>query len=145
VSDHNERACPDCGKPMAEVHTCSPQVAWMKRRVDQAERECQEQARLNGMGSEREARLRAQVEQLQRELAEAEQREQAAREDTRIGQAINRACAELPEGYVIQIDLEHGAGTVILCPPDTDATIDDFDGDGFVDYLNSAIDAARQK
>jgi len=73
------------------------------QRAEQAERECQEQARLNGMGSEREARLRAQVEQLQRELAaervenahlrnevaterrhseQAEQREQAAMEDS---------------------------------------------------------------
>lgn len=44
-------------------------IAQLQRERDEAQAEAVEQARLNGLGSEREARLRAQIEQLQREKA----------------------------------------------------------------------------
>jgi len=49
------------------------QKLWKER--DEARAECLEQARLNGMGSEREARLMAQLNEVRRELAAKEKSE----------------------------------------------------------------------
>ncbi len=72
---------------------------------------------------------------------QAERRGNELEEDAEIGRAVRRACGELPDGYEIELALERGAGTVRLIDLDGHPT-DDFSGDGFVDYINSAIDAA---
>ena len=50
------------------AHDFVPDWVWIKH-ARQLERECLEQARLNGMGSEREAALLGRVERLERENA----------------------------------------------------------------------------
>lgn len=52
----------------------------------------------------------------------------------RIGQEIQRAAGELPEGYNIEIDVEKGAGTVSLIDEEGDRMHIDID-----EYLSSAI------
>lgn len=60
----------------------------------------------------------------------------------KLGAAIERAASELPEGYSLCLDIEQGAGTVSLLLPDTDAVLEDFYGDTFVDQINRATDCA---
>ncbi|WP_312669682.1 Lar family restriction alleviation protein [Stutzerimonas nitrititolerans] len=64
------------------------------------------------------------------------------RKDTALGSVVQRACRDLPEGFVIAVWLEKDAGTLELCLPDTDAVLDDFDGDTFAEKISNAIDAA---
>ncbi len=64
-----------------------------------------------------------------------------------IGAAIERAAAELPDGYDLMIEIEKGAGTVtLLIPPMGDdeggQALHDWDGDNFGDQINRAIDHA---
>ena len=64
-----------------------------------------------------------------------------------IGAAIERAAAELPEGYDLMIELEKDAGTVtLLIPPmgddESGQVLHDWDGDHFGDQINKAIDHA---
>lgn len=59
-----------------------------------------------------------------------------------IGKAVERACAELPEGFDLHIELERGAGTIRLYLPGVDACIDEFDQDTFGAKIDSAIDTA---
>lgn len=61
------------------------------------------------------------------------------------GRAVERACKELPEGFDLHIELERNAGTVRLYLPDGDASMDEFDGDTFVDHINAAIDQAVEQ
>ncbi|AHC48979.1 hypothetical protein [Achromobacter xylosoxidans] len=63
------------------------------------------------------------------------------REHRAIGQALNRACAELPEGWQIQIELEKGAGTVTVLDPEYCPTGVN-GGEAFSDTINEAIDTA---
>lgn len=58
-----------------------------------------------------------------------------------IGLALNRACAELPEGWQIQIEVEKGAGTVTVLDPEYCPT-DVNGGEAFSDTINEAIDTA---
>lgn len=55
---------------------------------------------------------------------------------------INRACGELPEGYIVRIELEVGAGTIDVF--DRNGTNIDFcgDSDGFYAQIHEAIDEA---
>lgn len=85
---------------------------------------------------ERIAELEAQVQALTREAV-------VLAEKAETHDAINRACAELPEGYDLHIELEKNAGTVRLYLLDSDADVTDFGSDlGFVGEINAAIDAA---
>jgi hypothetical protein len=64
-----------------------------------------------------------------------------------IGAAIERAAAELPEGYDLLIELEKDAGTVtLLIPPMGDdeggQALHKWDGDHFGHQINRAIDHA---
>jgi hypothetical protein len=61
-----------------------------------------------------------------------------------IGQAVERACDVLPEGFDLHIELEHHAGGVRLYLPDDDASMDDFEADTFGGKINAAIDYATQ-
>lgn len=67
---------------------------------------------------------------------------EALRKDATLGSAIQRACCDLPDGFMISVSLEKDAGTLELCLPDTDAVLDDFDGETFADQIHAAIDAA---
>jgi len=65
----------------------------------------------------------------------------------RTGEAIQRAAAELPEGYELTISIESYAGTVVLwIPPVSDEDggrrIDDFCGDDFAYQIDNAISMA---
>ena len=60
----------------------------------------------------------------------------------KIGQAVERACIELPDGYDLEIALERNAGTVRLYLFDSDSYLHDFGGDMFSEQINLAIDAA---
>ncbi|MBP0714864.1 hypothetical protein ABXK61_16285 [Burkholderia sola] len=55
---------------------------------------------------------------------------------------VQRACAELPDGYEIEILLERDAGTVDVCGPDGSRLDADFDEDTFDWKIHAAIDAA---
>lgn len=76
-----------------------------------------------------------QIDQLRAEV-------EALRPDATLGSAIQRACRDLPEGFIASVSLEKDAGTLELCLPDTDAVLDDFDGETFADQIHAAIDAA---
>lgn len=84
------------------------------------------------------ARVESERDQLRAEV-------EALRKDAAIGQAIQRACGQLPEGFIITLRLEKDAGTLELCLPDTDAALDEFDGDTFADQINEAIDTAMER
>lgn len=88
----------------------------------------------------------AYAEQIGRELSKADSECKALREKAAMHDAIQRACAELPLGADLHIELENGAGTVRLYLPDTDADVTDFSSDlTFVQQINAAIDAAMQE
>lgn len=59
-----------------------------------------------------------------------------------IGKAVERACRELPEGFDLHIELEKDAGNLRLYFPDTDASVDQFDADGFGGQIDEAINMA---
>lgn len=64
------------------------------------------------------------------------------RECLRIGQEIQRAAGELPDGYEIGIEVERGAGSVYLSKPDY-STVGFHDMvDGLSHAITQAIDAA---
>lgn len=81
------------------------------------------------------ARAEAERDQLRAEV-------DALRKDAALGSVVQRACRDLPEGFIITVWLEKDAGTLELCLPDTDAALDDFDGDTFAEQISNAIDAA---
>lgn len=81
----------------------------------------------------------AEMEKVSQLRAEVE----ALRLDATLGSAIQRACRDLPEGFIVSVSLEKDAGTLELCLPDTDAALDDFDGETFADQIHAAIDAAK--
>lgn len=87
----------------------------------------------------REQERLAAIEEADQLRAEVE----ALRLDATLGSAIQRACRDLPEGFIVSVSLEKDAGTLELCLPDTDAVLDDFDGETFADQIHAAIDAAR--
>lgn len=82
------------------------------------------------------------VPSLQAELVTLRAEVEALRKDAALGSAIQRACCDLPEGFMISVSLENDAGTLELCLPDTDAVLDDFDGETFADKIHQAINAA---
>ncbi len=92
------------------------------------------QTRLTGMTFDRNCR-KEERDQLRAEV-------EALRLDATLGSAIQRACCDLPDGFMISVSLEKDAGTLELSLPDTDAVLDDFDGETFADQIHAAIDAA---
>lgn len=74
-------------------------------------------------------------------VAQGDALDQGVREELSIGKAINRAARDLPEGWVIRIDLERRAGVVFLIDPDGNETMSE-GGELFSDQINAAIDAA---
>lgn len=58
----DEPWCPKCGEGAKEV------IAFIRKELAQVKAECEEQARLNGMGSSREAALMAKLERAEKEL-----------------------------------------------------------------------------
>ena len=56
--------------------------------------------------------------------------------------AVQRACAELPEGWEIRIELERSAGIVILVNPDGEDVDYSYDHEYMASDINDAIDAA---
>jgi len=62
-----------------------------------------------------------------------------------IGQAVERACEFLPEGFDLHIELEHHAGSVRLYLRDDDASLDEFEADTFGGKINEAIDFATNQ
>ena len=56
--------------------------------------------------------------------------------------AVQRACAELPEGWEIRIELERSAGTVSLVNPDGEDVDYPSDHECMASDINDAIDAA---
>ena len=59
--------------------------------------------------------------------------------------AAQRACAELPEGWEIRIELERSAGTVILVNPDGEDVDYSSDHEYMASDINAAIDAAIER
>jgi hypothetical protein len=59
--------------------------------------------------------------------------------------AVQRACAELPEGWEIRIELERSAGTVSLVNPDGEDVDYPSDHEYMALDINDAIDAARER
>lgn len=104
-------------------------IAYVEKIAEDAIELCTQQAN-------RVMELEAQVQALNREAV-------VLAEKAEMHDAINRACAELPEGYDLHIELEKNAGTVRLYLLDSDADVTDFGSDlGFVGEINAAIDAA---
>ena len=64
------------------------------------------------------------------------------RECLRLGQEIQRAAGELPEGWNIEIELENGSGSVVLVDPQGVPTYFNDMVDGMSYALTEAIDAA---
>lgn len=56
--------------------------------------------------------------------------------------AVQRACAELPEGWEIRIELERSAGTVSLVNPDGEDVDYPSDHEYMASDINDAIDSA---
>lgn len=104
-------------------------IAYVEKIAEDAIELCTQQAN-------RVMELEAQVQALNREAV-------VLAEKAEMHDAINRACAELPEGYDLHIELEKNAGTVRLYLLDSDADVTDFGSDlGFVGEINASIDAA---
>lgn len=60
--------------------------------------------------------------------------------------ACQRACAELPRGWIVNVCLEEDAGTVDLVDPEGNTTTMDVDADDrLTAEVNAAIDAARNQ
>lgn len=59
--------------------------------------------------------------------------------------AAQRACAELPEGWEIRIELERSAGIVILVNPDGEDVDYSSDHEYMASDINAAIDAAIER
>lgn len=89
------------------------------------------------------AELRAadRIEQLERELADAQLSRQDE-ENLRTGQQIQRAAGSLPEMFNIVIDVENGYGGVKLFNDDGDKFDFETDSDGLSYSIENAIDAA---
>lgn len=64
------------------------------------------------------------------------------RECLRIGQEIQRAAGELPDGYEIEIEVERGAGSVYLSNPDYSKVGFHDMVDGMSHAITQALDAA---
>lgn len=73
---------------------------------------------------------------------------EALREDARhtaVGAAIERAAAELPDNYSVEIHIERGAASVYIVLPDGSSGDIDVDADNrLAAEINAAIDAARK-
>ena len=59
--------------------------------------------------------------------------------------AVQRVCAELPEGWEIRIELERSAGTVSLVNPDGEYVDYPSDHEYMASDINDAIDAAIER
>lgn len=66
------------------------------------------------------------------------------RECLRIGQEIQRAAGELPDGYEMQICVERDAGWVVLYNPDGDVIELHSRGEGLSYDISQAIDEAKE-
>lgn len=64
------------------------------------------------------------------------------RENQRIGEHLQRAASELPEGYLISVTVDKGAGWVILQTPDFEGLGFPWADDGLSSEISGAIDAA---
>ncbi len=91
--------------------------------------------------------LRHRLEEAERQLEVANHRPAAhSTEQERyieIGAAVERAAAELPEGWRIEIHLERGAGVVHLFAPAGEAVKFADAGEGFVGSLSDAIASSQ--
>lgn len=110
-------------------------------RVRTLEAEVLQQARINGMGAERELALASRVMELERERDRLTL-SRIDRECLRIGQEIQRAAGELPDGYEMEIEIERGAGSVYLSKPDYSKVSFHDMVDGMSYAITEAIDAA---
>lgn len=64
------------------------------------------------------------------------------RENLSIGNEIQRAAKELPEGWSIQVELERDAGTVTLFTPAGETVEVETSGEPFSVQIGMTIDAA---
>lgn len=83
--------------------------------------------------------LRQQLAEAQEELRELTKRLAMTSRGAKINDAIERAASILPEGYLVSIEIERGAGTVALRTPDDARLVMDDDSDC---RLASEIDCA---
>lgn len=87
------------------------------------------------------APLLARIEELEKDAARLTL-SRLDKECLRIGQQIQRAAAELPDCYEIEIELERGSGSVYLSNPDYSKVAFNDHVDGFSESIGQAIDAA---
>lgn len=77
---------------------------------------------------------------------EAEARAEALRVDAELGAAIQRAAKDLPEDWMLQIEVGQGSGTVRLIDyTGEEFKLPEWHGDTFAGEVNAAIDAARKE
>lgn len=70
----------------------------------------------------------------------------ANRRQVAIGRSIERACADLPEGFDLHVECEKGAGTVRLYHPDGEEESEDLYCDsGLAGQIDNAINIACAK
>lgn len=79
------------------------------------------------------------------ELTDLRARCEKAEKDAEFYTQAQRACAELPEGWEITINLEQDAGTISLFNPDGDEVQFDSNYESIQQELRDAIDAAIAK
>lgn len=60
----------------------------------------------------------------------------------RLGAAIERAAELLPDGWQVSIDVERGAGSVVLYGPDGPVDSDSYQGDDLADTIENAVASA---
>ncbi len=65
--------------------------------------------------------------------------------DSRLGAAIEYAAQSLPPDYEIELSIERDAGTARLYLPETDAYLDELDGDDLADHIHNAVNVAIAK
>lgn len=125
----------------ASVRTLVSERDALAGRVTELETEVDEQCRINGMGAERELALMGRVRELEAERDRLKL-SRADRECLRIGQEMQRAAGELPEGFSIEVAVELGSGWVTLI--DENYKTQDFNdtADGLSHCITQAIDAA---
>lgn len=81
---------------------------------------------------------------IKRALQELRTQQLRDAEAIRLGREIQRACAELPEGWQVQLDLEQGSGTVSVYDPHLNVVqFEPEDCDGFSYRVTGAIEQAK--
>lgn len=90
------------------------------------------------------ASLQAELLKVKEEARHLRSQLNASRNDAELGAAIQHACGELPEGYILTLDLERHGNEISLGLPDTGAVYEggDFDGDNLSGQIRSAVEKA---